>query len=175
MALTRLEAYGIGTAMIVGLLGLCVATLSYVRSGEALTVAQATARAQVQITDVQLVSLPKQGEFLLLDVALKNFGQSAATQVRASFFDSALPFPPGMGAGVQGSIPPGFSQTIRLSDKYKWPADAKREVVAFFIAVSFIDTSSGTQYKTETAYFLRGDAVPDTASGRISLKPMLAP
>jgi hypothetical protein len=174
MALTRLEAFGIGTAMAVGSLGLCVATLSYLRSGEALKVAQATARAQIQITDAQLVSLPKQGEFLLLDLALKNFGPSAATQVRASFFDSALPFPPGMGRGVQGAIPSGFTQTIRLSDQYKWPADAKREV-AFWIAVSFVDTSSGTQYKTETAYFLRGDAMPDPASGRVSLKPMLTP
>ena len=172
MALTRLEALGIGTGIAVGVLGLSVAALSYWRSGEALKVAQATARAQLQITEVHLVSAPKEGDFLALDVALKNFGQSAAEQVRASFFDSELPFPPGMARGMQGSIPPGFSQTIRLTDQHRRPANAKKDI-AFWIAVSFVDTSSGTQYKTETAYFLRGNAVPNSTDGHLSLTPML--
>jgi hypothetical protein len=171
-SLSRLEVAALCAGIVTGLAGLIVATLGYLRSGEALDIARATARAQLQITEAYLLSVPKKGDHLALDVTLKNFGQSSAEKVRVTFFHSEYPILPTWSQGVQGSMPPGYTYTMRLADFYQWASDERKDL-AFFIKVSYVDSSSKKEEVFETAYSVRKSAMPNPSDGRIPLRAMV--
>jgi hypothetical protein len=152
-------------AFVISLLAFAIsgATLWYSRKQVVLTTGQV--KAYVQVTEAKLIEPISEASFVKVQLKLKNFGQTAATNVhgdmdykdnspnltRESNYATLLRF---------GSMGPGLERSVILTSnrrsRREWPVPSLRgdQSVFFFGTVWYTDDTSGEERKEDWCYLL---------------------
>lgn len=155
-------------AIIISVLGFAISCFNYYDVHNQLILMAGQVKAYTQVIEVSLVEPITDASFIKLKLRIKNFGQTAATNVYGEMdYDIATPDFSGEGNSATrrdfGSLGPGLEKTIiltsnRINDR-KWPTPShnyktSNSTIYFFGTIWYTDDTSKEKRKEDWCYAL---------------------
>lgn len=158
--ITRYET----ASIVVSTVALVVSGLTWVDVRQQVRLFAGQIRSYVQVTDVALDRGIEEASFITLRLKVKNFGQTAATNVQAEMdYGVGMPDPSGKGNAATrlkfGAMGPGMERTLTLKsnriNRFGWPVPRQRGETAYFWGtVWFTDDTTREERKEDWCYSL---------------------
>ena len=116
MALEPLERFGIVTGAVLGVIGCFGGIAGWMQSREALELSRATARPYLQVVGARFTSAPIAGQYVRLELEVKNFGQVEARSavIRVTEDSSGGKYEEWSADPQIESLAPGNSRVVNL-------------------------------------------------------------
>jgi hypothetical protein len=168
-------------AIIISVIALIISGLSWWDSHRQGKLTAGQIKSYVQVVEAKLVEPISEASFIQLQLKIKNFGQTAAVNVRGEMdYQVGMPDPEGKGNEATrrdiGSMGPGMERTVTLTSNRRnmrdWPTPTLRgdQRVFFFGTVWYTDDTTREERKEDWCYQLILKAEADLKT-RIDIQP----
>jgi hypothetical protein len=150
-------------ALLISAVALLVSVRTWIDTHEQLSLAKGQVRSFVQVTDAKLIQSISDASFIVVQLKLKNFGQTAAVNLYGEMdYDLGTPDLAGLGNEATGqrlgSLGPGAERTRVLRsnriNRRDWPQPTSRgfQTVYFWGTIWYVDDTTRERRKEDWCY-----------------------